>query len=665
MKRSYSALLILILAVLAFCACSQTDSPVSGTVASASDYVISADIHPPVFSHETGCYEKHFTLTVTAPEGTVVHYTLDGSEPTADSETFPADGLTVNDRSREKNVLAAIDASQFTAESDHTPPKVSKGTVIRAAAFDGRGSRSATATATYLVGLDYDGITVISLVMNSNDLFDYNKGIYVFGRYHDEWLKNDPDAKDAETWELEGNFSQKGRAWERPVTVQVIETDGTLGIEQEMGIRIMGSATRRYYQKNFRLFAREEYGSKHFDYPLIDGLVSDSTGEPLDRYKSFILRNGGNDYGYALIRDPFIQCRVTDRDFATQASEPAIVFINGEYWGLYSITEDYSDNYVQYNYGVDNENVVIVKNFELEEGIDGDMELFAPIDDAMYGKNFNKPENYEWLCGILDMQSFIDYLAVNLYINNEDGLFQGNNWVIWRARETDTSNEYADGRWRFMLCGAEFSLGLYNDGNNYTDNTLEEAVTCGWGWGRLLERLLENDEFRTRFINTFMDLRNTAYLPSDAVTDLTLLKLDYEPFAEENYKRNGPAWVIKWTDLGTRMTSEVNFIRKFINGRYGYSVDMLSETLGLGDCCTLKVNADGACGTVTVNTVTPDFSGGNWQGEYFAGVPVTLTAVPADGYTFAGWTGCDEVDGPTAKLTMTGDTEVTAMFAAE
>ena len=652
MKRIAAAAAAVMIMLLSLCACSD----IFGTAVPA----------PPVLSHETGSYSDSFTLTVTADKGAVVRYTLDGSAPTAQSPEFPAEGLVIYDRSQEPNVLSAIPAAQFTPESTHSPGTVTKATVIRAAAFNRRGECGKAVTATYLVGLDYEDIKVISLVMDAADLFDYEKGIYVFGKAHEEWLANDPYAKYAEVWEVEGNFTQPGRDWERNVLVQVIDEEGGPGIEQDMGIRVMGAASRRHYQKSFRLVAREEYGSKHFDYELIDGLTTDAGGEPLTRYKSFVLRNGGNDNGYALIRDQFIQSRVEDRAFATQGAEPCIVFINGEYWGLYTITEDYSDNYIQYNYGVDNENVAMVKTGELEEGVDSDMEVYRSMMDEIAARDFASDEDLQWLDSVMDMRNLLDYFAVQIYINNEDGPFQGNNWRVWRARATDPSNPWADGRWRFMLYDTEYSLGLYQDGGGYNANTLQTALQSDGEWGVLLAKLMQNETFRGMFVNTIMDLRATAFERLDAGDDVYRVGADYRHYAEENYRRNGPDWVIMWTDMASRFNSESAFVKDFITRRYICIPRLLRETLELGESVKINVDAsDRAGGTVTVNTAVLDFEDGWRTVEYFPEYPVSFTANPAPGYVFAGWTGDLESDEPTITPDLTQLSVLTAVFEKE
>ena len=152
-----------------------------------ADAVFDSEIVPRKFSRETGSYDEEFMLTVVADTGTTVRYTLDGSMPTAKSPVFPAEGMVIADRSDEPNVLAAVSTNEISLETDHVPPTVTKGTVIRAAAFSSDDKKMSTVTTeTYLVGLDYKDIKIVSLVLDSDSLFDYETGIYVLGKTMEE-----------------------------------------------------------------------------------------------------------------------------------------------------------------------------------------------------------------------------------------------------------------------------------------------------------------------------------------------------------------------------------------------------------------------------------------------------------------------------------------------
>ena len=656
---------LFLIVVVCLCAGCKTSSA-AGTVA-----VTGSELVPPKFSHETGSYDEPFTLTVVGDSGTTVRYTTDGSLPTAKSPVFPAEGMVIADRSGEPNVLAAVSTNKISLETDHVPPTVTKGTVIRAAAFSADDKQmSAVTTETYFVDLDYKDIKIVSLVLDSDHLFDYETGIYVMGKYYDDWMNSDPEAKNAGTWEIKGNFSQKGRQWEREVLFQLIENDGSFGMEQNMGMRIMGSATRTYYQKSFRLYAREEYGAKRLKYPLFPGLMTDTGEKPLKEFKTFILRNGGNDNYFTLLRDPYVQALLPERNFATQATEPCIVFINGEYWGIYCITEDYSDNYIEDNYGVDNDDAIIVKNVvgaepEVDEGEPEDIECYKELEGSIYWRDFTQTEHYDWLCENVDMENLIDYMAVLLYIDNSDGAFNGNNWRVWRAREIDSKNRYADGRWRFMLYDNDFALAFRPDEGGAEKNTLEQVRQIDWGWGLLFNKLMENEQFRAQFINTFMDLRNTCFRPEEALETLDEMKNVIAPYIAEQYRRNGPGWVTRMTDteMERRFDGELNHIRQFINGRYDYCVTMLRNGYGLGEAYHISLGANiPEGGTVSVNTVTPHLGDGTWQGRYFSEYEISLTAVAAEGYVFAGWSG--DVTKQQAEITirLVEDMEITANF---
>jgi hypothetical protein len=81
----------------------------------------------------------------------------------------------------------------------------------------------------------------------------------------------------------------------------------------------------------------------------------------MDKFKTLVLRPGGNCAFTAKFNDVFWQSLLTDFDVETQRSRPAIVYLNGEYWGLYLLQEDYNEDYMENLHGVIDKDVVIVK----------------------------------------------------------------------------------------------------------------------------------------------------------------------------------------------------------------------------------------------------------------------------------------------------------------
>lgn len=75
--------------------------------------------------------------------------------------------------------------------------------------------------------------------------------------------------------------------------------------------------------------------------------------------------------------------------------------------------------------------------------------------------------------------------------------------------------------------------------------------------------------------------------------------------------------------------------------------------------------SDAKQGIIKVNTCYPDFSDNIWEGEYFVDFTITLEAMPANGYEFAGWSGDIESDGLCLTVDMSqGDVHVKANFKA-
>ncbi|MDE5584635.1 MAG: lamin tail domain-containing protein [Ruminococcus sp.] len=270
----------------------------------------------PVFSHESGFYDKDFMLKIEVPEGMEVYYTMDGSRPTKNSARYNAQ-LRITDPSEKPNLWSArTDISSYGAVA---PKKaVDKVCVIRAVAVDKVGRVGEPVTATYFLGKTNDGyyknMKVISIVTDPENLFDYDTGIYVKGKYYDMYFSSKIEA-----WNRKANYTQKGREWEREAFFEVFDS-GKHILSQNVGIRIKGATSRSTPQKSFNIYAREEYGNKKLDYDFFDGrAVSEADGKIIDSFDSLVIRNAGNDTAYSYLRDNMNQNLVRDRKITSKA----------------------------------------------------------------------------------------------------------------------------------------------------------------------------------------------------------------------------------------------------------------------------------------------------------------------------------------------------------
>ena len=420
----------------------------------------------PTYSVEGGWFSDVIEVELSATEGDI-YYTLDGSIPDENSAKYTGP-IIIDNRTDEPNIYSNIGG--ISSENDYLPDyNVDKGTVLKAIAISADG-KSDVACNTYFVGLnesEYEGIGILSVSFDPDDFFGYEKGIYVFGKVYDLLFAkynmaiagiNDVD---------DASFSKRGRGWEREVNLEFYSSEHERVYEQYAGIRIHGGWTKEQNQKNFQIYAREQYdGNTTFNY---DFFGNDKF------YNKLMLRGGGStDLYVTKIRDIFCQSLVRDRAVGTQLAIPCAVFLNGEYWGLYNIQETVGTSYIEEYYGVPQDNVVIIKNGETRTDDVNDVSLyddvvaFATENDMSIVGNFREFEKK------VDIQSLIDYYAIETYVGNSDAY--KNNYAVWRSRDPGLS-EYEDCRWRWLLFDLDDSCSM-NIGANTAD--IDSFVTGNW-----------------------------------------------------------------------------------------------------------------------------------------------------------------------------------------
>ncbi|WP_164489119.1 CotH kinase family protein [Ruminococcus sp. Marseille-P6503] len=546
------------------------------------------------FSSESGLYSEAFKLELDCGGAENIYYTTDGSDPrTSDTRLLYEAPIDITDRENDENIVSAVDPALFSGnyskydyssksfEATVKAPDISavdKCTVIKAAAEADDGSYSQSFTQTFYIGTPEEHIqglresceamgttlAVVSISMEYDDLFDSEKGIYVKGDIFDaafeEYLESGEKIDGETARQLDANYKQKGREWERECHIDFFEfsADGAeLALSQDCGIRIQGNYSRSDLQKGLRLFARRDYGDNKFRYPIFGEGLKDTSGKTIDNFKTLVLRAGGNCAFTSKFNDTYWQDLVSDLDCTTKASRPCVVYLNGEYWGVYVLEEDYSDNYFEDHFGVVKENVAVYKgdaeSLELGYALDEGTLPEGETDESYYFNELNEffsahsdltdPNDYEEFSKLVDIESVRDYFLAEIWINNKWD-WPGKNWSMWKTTETDPSNEYADGRWRFMFYDMEFG-GVSGGGDAYANtikddnykplglldrNTDNPAVLC-------YAYLMTNEDFRSDFNSRLLEMSEGVFEKENAIKVLDEYTAAYEPLFDQFFER--------------------------------------------------------------------------------------------------------------------------------
>jgi len=483
----------------------------------------------PVFSMESGFYEEKEGLSLALTGSGTVYYTLDSSDPTTSASVLTySEPIKMYDHSVDENVYSNYqhqDDSPFstTLQNPYTanPNKFDKVTVVRAAVKLNDGSWSPVVTKTFVIMSPdklqlYQNIPVVSLVTDPSNLYDKDKGLYVCGQQYLDWKSSPEYNPEKSEWDADNvaNFYSKGKEWERDANVSIFR-NGKEELNQDVGIRLKGASTRNHQTKSFNIFARKKYGDSKIRYAVIDGNVNEVTGEQVDEYDSFSIRGV---YWFDRMRDAVVQKGLKDiPDIASYDSNRCVLFIDGEFWGLYDLVERASAEYIEYKYGIAKENVALIKNDELEDGSDQDLQDFKDLVDFASNNDLSDPTNYETVASKLDTESIIYHYAIGLYLGIWD--WPNRNYLVYRNNgEPITGNPYSDGKWRYGSFDFDYSAGITYDDFGGVEGYAHDSFT---------KFLKKKDEFPTNLFSALMK-NPTFYKQFAEVMNLMSQKI-FEP----------------------------------------------------------------------------------------------------------------------------------------
>src|SRR2546421_2966475 len=381
----------------------------------------------PQFSQAAGFHTNNFQLTLSVTnQDAAIHYTLDGSDPTESSPLFSGPILITN-RTAAPNNLSLIP----TVPSGYQPPTslVFKGTVVRAKAFKTGALQSATVTRTFFI--DVKGrarytVPVISLATESANFFDPNIGIYVPG--------NAPG----------GNYSQRGDNSERPVHVEFFETDGAPALAQDGGVKIHGNTSQNFPIKGLDLDGTGGQGRQPFRHRIFPERAR-------AEFEHFLLRPSGQDYYLALMRDEFMQSLAMEFGMETQAARVAVVFLNGEYWGLHYLKEKEDPDFVAYYGDTSPDNLDYLEGYVVARG--GDTQQYDAMMQFLQTHGGRDPAHYAHVRTCTEVPNYIDYKVAEIFNYRWDI----GNHRLWRSRAPG-------GRWRWLQFDNDVGFGGVSPG---------------------------------------------------------------------------------------------------------------------------------------------------------------------------------------------------------
>jgi len=460
----------------------------------------------PKLSLPSGCYEGMQSVSVEIPAGSTVTYTLDGSEPTPSSNSYTG------------------------------PMTIAKTTILRVRAFSAGALPSDISSATYIIYTGentvqnhrHNNMSVMSLMTDPKNLWDPKTGIYVVGSTVQSIAPDEDEgaftlhAGMNASYAIKSNFWQRSMDWEKPVHFDLIDASGNHEFSADGTIRIFGAFSRNKEQKGFSLIARPGYGPTRFEHKFFDNREATS-------YKSVILRASAQEATFSRIRDIVITSLLEDADLRlspqsdiyVQAYRQLVVYLNGEYWGVYNLREKITKYFIAEHYNVSNVDTIdILKGNGNEKCIvagNGWKEYTEMVNWADT-HDLSQQANYEYICSLMDIENYAAYCAAEIVVGNTDT----GNIKYWRTPELDN-------KWRWLYYDFCWAMNR--------NDKLEDSISSGYrrdfftryfhpeghGAGRnvstkLSRALLKNASFRALFLEKLAIMLNEVYTPDRIVS---------------------------------------------------------------------------------------------------------------------------------------------------
>ncbi len=516
-----------------------------------------------VFSHPSGVYKEGFDLTLTAPEGYRIYITINGTDP---RNTMPLSYLTplhlTDTASMTWGNLTTLASTLMGSTYDPLAATFPGAIVIKAfAVSDLDGTTTQLSTRTYFIGEVFAewGVDLVSLTL-SEERFLGSKGVY--------------------------NNIRQGMGSVRehiPAHVEFFSPEGECVHAGWCEIAMNGKGSLGMTQKSFRVLLKsnvmecEAVGENlnTLNYDLFGEYASETpTGERVTWYRHILLRNGGGDMSGSTISrshigDAYIQRLDRFLTPDVMAYAPVMVFVNGEFWGMYNARDRMDSTYFEGKYGIPEEDFVMLEcpyplfygwDVDYTEGGENDPEeaaYFMELVRYCQQNDMSDPVHYQYIADRIDLDGLIDFYCAQIYLCCSD--WPSNNIKIWRNKNPD--NPYVDTKWHFCIVDTDHGVGL----NSTVDTDLFGVINDGPVLSRIVNHLLRNPTFRKQFNMRYVWCIEVYFAPERMIEELDTLVGSITPVMQYQLDRwrctNG-----EQTDWD-KWYSYIEVIRDFANRR--------------------------------------------------------------------------------------------------
>ncbi|MBL7889867.1 MAG: CotH kinase family protein, partial [Bacteroidia bacterium] len=527
----------------------------------------------PAMSVNAGFYSGTQTVTISSPDaGVSIYYTLDGSTPTTSSTLYSG------------------------------PVSISSTKVLRARAFS-------------------SNTNIPPSFVNSNTYFinatHTTNVVSVFGDQIETLLNGSQI------------FPQTGLEYFDASQVLKAETEGEANEH--------GNDSWAYNQRGFDYVSKDEMGYNH----AVNHQVF--INKTRDSFERLIFKAAANDNfpegtpGLpAHIRDSYAhtlsqraKLNIDERTWA-----PAVLYVNGQYWGVYDVREKVDDSdFISYYYDQDEPNIQFLKTWGATWSEYGGAQAqtdWNTLRAFITGNSMATQSNYDYVDSLFNVKSFVDYFVFNSWLVTSDWLDWNTAW--WRGLDPNGDKK----KWRYTLWDMDAILGHYINYTGVPDPS-PNADPCnveglpdpgGQGHTQILNALMANPGFKQYYQARYVDLMNTSLNCNFALPLLDSMIAVIQP--------EMTAHCAKWGGSFSTWQANAAAFRQDIQDRCN------SMTQGMIDCYTLTgpfaITVDvqpAGSGIAKVNSITP--SSYIFNASYFGGMNTIFRATANPGWTFDHW----------------------------